>query len=98
MSRQYTEEELLEMYGLLKAQSYYYQREFYEPTSIDLESPTSDYRNQLQWKPAVVTDENGIAEISFAASDINTEFIGIIEAIDGMGLIGADTFTFRVFK
>lgn len=95
---QYTEEELLEMYGLLKAQSYYYRREFYEPTSIDLESPTSDYRNQLQWKPAVITDENGIAEISFAASDINTEFIGIIEAIDGMGLIGADTFTFRVFK
>ena len=47
---------------------------------------------------AVLTDENGVVEISFAASDVNTEFIGIIEAIDGMGLLGCQSFTFRVIK
>jgi hypothetical protein len=45
-----------------------------------------------------LTDENGIAEIPFAASDVNTEFIGLVEAVDGTGLIGAQTFNFRVFK
>jgi hypothetical protein len=42
--------------------------------------------------------KNGTAEIPFAASDINTEFIGIVEAIDGNGLMGYQTFTFRVLK
>ena len=95
---QYTEEELLEMNGMWKAQGYYPKREFYEPDEIELATPTPDYRNLLQWKPAVLTDENGVAEITFEASDVNTEFIGIIEAVDGSGLIGAQKFTFRVYK
>ena len=60
--------------------------------------PTPDYRNLLQWRPSVLTDENGVAEIPFSASDVNTEFVGLVEAVDGMGLIGAQTFTFRVLK
>ena len=95
---QYTEEELLEMYGMSKTQGYHPVREFYEPDALDLEGPTPDLRNLLQWKPAVLTDKNGIAEIPFAASDVNTEFIGLVEAVDGLGLIGAQTFTFRVIK
>ena len=95
---QYTEEELLEMYGMWKAQGYYPRREFYEPDAIDLSDPAPDYRNILQWKPSVLTDENGVAEIPFAASDVNTGFIGLVEAVDGTGLIGAQSFTFRVFK
>ena len=95
---QYTEEELLEMYGMSKAQGYHPVREFYEPDELDLASPTPDYRNLLQWRPAVLTDENGIAEIPFAASDVNTEFIGLVEAVDGTGQIGAQTFSFRVYK
>ncbi len=95
---QYTEEELLKMYGMWKAQGYYPEREFYQPDKLELASPTSDFRNHLQWQPAVLTDENGVAEIPFAASDVNTEFIGIIEAIDGMGLLGCQTFTFRIIK
>ena len=94
----YTEEELLEMNGMWKTQGYYPKREFYEPDEIELASPTPDYRNLLQWKPAVLTDENGVAEITFEASDVNTEFIGIIEAVDGTGGTGAQTFTFRVYK
>ena len=95
---QYNEEELLALYGMSKAQGYYPVREFYEPDELDLASPTPDYRNLLQWRPAVLTDENGIAEVPFAASDVNTEFIGLVEAVDGTGLMGAQTFTFRVLK
>jgi len=95
---QYTEDELLEMNGMWKAQGYYPKREFYQPDEIDLSSPSPDFRNLLQWKPAVLTDENGIAEIPFAASDVNTEFIGLVEAVDGTGSVGAQTFVFRVIK
>ena len=94
----YTEEDLLKMNGMWKAQGYYPEREFYQPDELDLASPTPDYRNILQWRPAVLTDENGVVEIPFAASDVNTEFIGIIEAVDGMGLLGCQTLTFRVIK
>ena len=95
---QYTEEELLKMYGMWKAQGYYPKREFYEPDPAELMIPTPDARNTLQWKPAVLTDENGKAEVPFTTSDVNTEFIGIVEAIDGTGLLGYQTFTFRVIK
>ena len=95
---QYDEEELLEMYGMSKAQGYHPKREFYEPDALDLASPTPDYRNLLQWRPSVLTDENGVAEIPFAASDVNTEFIGLVEAVDGTGLLGTQVFSFCVLK
>jgi len=95
---QYTEEELLDMNGMWKAQGYHPVREFYEPDELDLASATPDFRNLLQWRPAVLTDENGVAEIPFAASDVNTEFVGLVEAVDGTGLLGCQTFTFRVVK
>ena len=94
----YTEEDLLKMNGMWKTKGYLPKREFYQPDELDLASPTPDYRNILQWRPAVLTDENGVAEIPFAASDVNTEFVGIIEAADGMGLLGCQTVTFRVIK
>lgn len=96
--RTYKEEKLLKQYGIVKAQSYYPKREFYQPDSFDLQSSSPDPRNLLQWHPEVITDDNGVAEVSFAASDINTEFIGIVEAIDGNGLMGCQTFSFKVLK
>jgi len=95
---QYNEKKLLEKYGIAKVQGYYPKREFYQPDSINLQSSLPDPRSLLQWQPEVITDNNGMAEIPFAASDINTEFIGIVEAIDGNGLMGCQTFSFRVFK
>ena len=95
---QYNEKQLLEKYGIAKVQGYYPKREFYQPDSFDLQSSLPDPRNLLQWQPEVITDNNGMAEIPFAASDINTEFIGVVEAIDGNGLMGCQTFNFRVFK
>ena len=96
--RTFKEEQLLKQYGIVKAQGYYPKREFYQPDSFDLQSSSPDPRNLLQWHPEVITDDNGVAEVSFAASDINTEFIGIVEAIDGNGLMGCQTFSFRVLK
>lgn len=95
---QYNEKQLLEKYGIAKVQGYYPKREFYQPDSSELQSSLPDPRNLLQWQPEVITDDNGVAEIPFAASDVNTEFIGIVEAIDGSGLMGGQTFSFRVFK
>ena len=95
---QYSEKELLEKYGIGKVQGYYPKREFYQPDSLDLASSLPDARNLLQWQPEVFTDDNGTAEIPFAASDVNSEFIGIVEAIDGNGLMGYQTFSFRVLK
>ncbi len=95
---QYTEEELLKLYGMWKAQGYYPQREFYEPAPFELTSALPDPRNTLQWKPAVLTNESGEAEVNFTTSDINTEFIGIVEAIDGNGQMGCETFTFRIIR
>lgn len=96
--RTYTDEQLLKMYRLTRTQGYYPKREFYEPAPLERYSTSPDPRNLLQWRPAVVTDENGVAEIPFTASDVNTEFVGIVEAIDGAGLMGCQTFTFRVLK
>ena len=95
---QYNEKQLLEKYGIAKVQGYFPKREFYQPDSFDQQSSLPDPRTLLQWQPEVITDNNGMAEIPFASSDINTEFIGIVEAIDGNGLMGCQTFSFRVLK
>lgn len=96
--RRFTDEQLLKMYGMVKTQGYYPKREFYQPDSFDLQSSSPDPRNLLQWQPEVITDSNGIAEIPLATSDLNKEFIGLVEAIDGTGLMGCQTFSFRVLK
>lgn len=52
-----------------------------------------------EWEmPSVTLQEDGVAEIPFAASDVNTEFVGLVEAIDGSGQLGAQLFSFRVLK
>ena len=43
---------------------------------------TPDARNTLLWQPSIDTDEKGEATISFYCSDINTEFIGVVEGTD----------------
>ena len=96
--QKFTDEQLLKMYGLTRVKGYYPKREFYQPDSFDLASTLADPRNLLQWQHNVITNDNGAVEIPFAASDVNAEFIGIVEAIDGNGLMGYQTFTFRVMK
>jgi len=50
------------------------------------------------WDPLVITDKNGEATITFYCSDLNTRFIGVIEGVDGNGLMGRETLEFIVQK
>ena len=86
----------MDIFGLWTSQGYYPHVEYYEADPENYSSTMPDPRNTLKWAPAVMTDENGKAEVSFVNSDVNTEYIGIVEAVDGTGLLGYQTFTFRV--
>ena len=65
---------------------------------LDVQSPLPDARNVLLWKPDIVTDEKGIAEVEFFCSDINTSFVGVVEGTDGLGNLGTSQCEFRVLK
>lgn len=94
----YTEEELLRMNNLFRIKGYYGKREFYQPDELDMQSPIPDARNVLLWKPDIITDEQGKAEVDFFCSDVNTGFVGVIEGTDGIGNIGSSNCEFRVVK
>lgn len=94
----YTEEELLEMNNIWRIKGYYSKREFYKPEETDMLLPVPDARNVLMWKPDIITDENGCAEVEFFCSDINTGFVGVIEGTDGTGSLGTSQCEFRVMK
>lgn len=94
----YTEEELLRMNNLFRIKGYYSKREFYQPDELDMQSPIPDARNVLLWKPDIITDEQGKAEVDFFCSDVNTGFVGVIEGTDGIGNIGSSNCEFRVVK
>ena len=95
---EFTEEELLRMNNLWRVKGYYGTREFYQPDELDMQSPLPDARNVLLWKPDIVTDEKGVAEVEFFCSDINTSFVGVVEGTDGIGNIGTSQCEFRVLK
>lgn len=94
----YSEEELLRMNNLWRTKGYYADREFYQPDEIDMQSSIPDARNTLLWEPSVITNENGEATVSFFCSDINTSFIGLIEGVDGTGLLETAKCEFRVMR
>ena len=94
----YTDEELLRMNNITRCKGYYGQREFYTPDSAEMLSSLPDARNTLLWSPSVQTDKNGDATVPFRTSDINTQFIGVVEGTDGLGLLGSGTFEFHVSK
>lgn len=94
----YSEEELLRMNNLWRTKGYYTNREFYQPDELDMQSAIPDARNTLLWQPSVITDEKGEATVSFYCSDINTGFIGLVEGVDGVGLLGSTKCEFRVIR
>ncbi|MCP2028552.1 hypothetical protein L1276_003722 [Flavobacterium sp. HSC-32F16] len=93
-----TEEQLLQKFNLKMIKGYYGKREFYEAVydKVTINDPFPDYRNTLFWKPDVVTNEQGEAVIDFYCSDINTVFLGQIEAVNGTGLLGMENFKLKV--
>lgn len=94
----YSEEELLRMNNLWRTKGYYTNREFYQPDELEMQSAIPDARNTLLWQPSVITDEKGEATVSFYCSDINTGFIGLVEGVDGIGLLGSTKCEFRVIR
>ncbi|WP_066225136.1 hypothetical protein [Formosa haliotis] len=98
--KKYTEEELLNKFNLKMLKGYYGKREFYQPIydKETVNDPFPDYRNTLFWKPDIITNEQGEAIIEFYCSDLNTIFTGSIEGVSGTGLLGTDSFNFKVYK
>lgn len=96
----FTEEELLKKFNLKMLKGYYGYRKFYQPAYNEetVNDPFPDYRNTLFWKPDITTNAQGEAVIEFYCSDINTNFSGAIEGINGTGLLGTEHFNFKVIK
>jgi hypothetical protein len=96
----YSEEELLKMFNLTMIKGFYGKREFYSPT-YEAQTPEDDfpdYRNTLIWKPDIITDTLGEAEIEFFCSDIFGNFNVTIEGVGQNGLLGSETLDFIVRK
>lgn len=89
---------LLETYNIFRIKGYAAEREFYEPMHDDYIDPNSDHRNTLAWKPTIITNKNGAAEISFYCSDLNSTFVCQIEGVSYSGLIGSGKIQFIVNK
>lgn len=83
-----------------RLQGFYKPPAFYEPPydSLPEQKQLPDFRNTLLWKPEVLTDENGVLEITFYTSDIRSVFLGKVEAIGINGLLGLGTFKVAVLK
>ena len=96
----WSEAMLLEMNNLSVVKAFNGNRKFYQP-NYDKEAEANvkpDFRNTLLWAPDVITNSEGEATLSFFCSDINTDFIGRIEGVDGNGLLGTGFFKFTVRK
>lgn len=95
----YTEEELLAKFNMTRIKGYYPPKEFYNPVyDGDYADNAADFRNTLFWKPDVVTDENGVAEVTFYTSDINSKFRVVVEGVTGDGLLGSNSTELKVDK
>lgn len=92
----FTEEELLKKFKLAAAKGYYSHREFYQPDDNNIHDPIPDFRKTLVWLPDIITDQQGMATVSFFCSDITGTFSGKIEGISEQGLIGKKHFTLKV--
>lgn len=95
---QFSEEELLRLNNIGRTKGYYAVREFYQSDETDMQLSTPDARNTLLWQPSIITNEKGEATVSFFCSDINAEFISIVEGVDGRGLLGNGKCEFRVVR
>tara|TARA_A100000171_G_scaffold33332_1_gene31759 strand:- start:312 stop:2747 length:2436 start_codon:yes stop_codon:yes gene_type:complete len=79
---------------------YYGIPEVYEPDydKVPEDRVFTDYRNSLIWRPSILTNENGEAEVSFFTSDIRSIFNVHIDAYGDNGQMGALKFDIKVLK
>jgi hypothetical protein len=98
LKKDYTDEDLLKVFNVVGVKGYYKNKIFYEPsyTLEEQKNGLPDFRNTLLWKPNIITDKNGKAIVNFYCSDLDTKFLGEIEGLNYNGLLGSETFEFKV--
>ncbi|MDB5136141.1 MAG: hypothetical protein JWP37_2744 [Mucilaginibacter sp.] len=77
------------------------QRVFYSPvydTASQVASRLPDFRNLLFWAPTINTTIQGKNQVSFYTSDMEGQYIGIIQGMAANGEAGSQSFTFEVKK
>lgn len=88
--------------GHLKVLNYdglQYERQFYVPPYGDGNTGDSrlpDFRNVLYWEPRLAFDEQGMATISVATSDLPGNYAIVIQGIDNRGRVAYHIDYFRV--
>ncbi|MDE6693363.1 MAG: hypothetical protein K2K05_08260 [Muribaculaceae bacterium] len=70
----YSEEELLRMNGIWKADGYHARHRFRLPSEDELLPGIEDSRNTLMWLPRAQTNDSGEFMVEFPASDIRSTF------------------------
>jgi hypothetical protein len=74
-------------------------REFYTPvyeTAARTQSPLPDLRNQLLWRPDIITDSTGKRGVSIYTSDLTGTFAIVVQGIAADGSVGYSVKTFTV--
>jgi hypothetical protein len=74
-------------------------REFYSPayeSEALSKSTLPDLRNQLLWRPDIVTDSTGKKRFSLNTSDLTGTFVLVVQGLSGDGLAGYAVKTFTV--
>ncbi|MDP4273287.1 MAG: TonB-dependent receptor plug domain-containing protein [Bacteroidota bacterium] len=68
---------------------YHNAREFYVPKYSSVkDNLKTDFRTTIYWNPNMVTDDQGMAKVSFYNSDATTTFRVIVEGISASGKVG----------
>jgi len=72
-------------------------KEFYSPDyQKDKRTRIPDFRENLFWKPKLVTDENGDVEFEFYTSDLASDYLLIVEGISSRGNPIYERLSFKV--
>ena len=85
-----------EVHNFKFIKGYHLSKKFYQPNYDTGGDGFPDYRNTLIWEPDLITNEEGIAEISFFTSSNKSVYLGRVEGVDGSGQLGAANFRFVV--
>jgi hypothetical protein len=84
-----------------KVMGYYAPQEFYSPNyeTMKKEARTqSDLRSTIYWNPQVYANTNGVANVSFFASDVATTYRMVIEGRSWAGKLGRKEMIIEVKK
>lgn len=78
-----------------------YQKEFYAPMyaeDFSKRSRLADYRTTLLWSPENMTNHLGKAVLDFYTSDLEGEYVVVVQSLSENGSAGYGTHSFKVFK